>query len=252
MTDPTPEDIREFAGTLPNAYRDQYDADAVRAHARVALSRGELPAKIGPFESGAAYGHPICVVADDRPGLLALVSEAFVMAGLDVVDADAYTRKNDRGMDEAVDLFWLRPLNPESTVDPESVRQAEKILVGLLGTSSAPGPAESGAQRISKSPASVGTTVRFLEQDGVLSVLEVETDDRSGLLHAITHALFEERVQIVRSEVKTMGGRVRDRFHVVELDGAPIREDRRLALQVAIITAVDAETTPQSATADVS
>ena len=89
-------------------------------------------------------------------------------------------------------------------------------------------------------PQSSQTVVRFLEgQDGSLATLEVETDDRSGLLLAISRALFDQRVQIVSSEVRTQGQRVLDRFSLVELDDSPIASARRLEIQVAILSAIE-------------
>ena len=83
------------------------------------------------------------------------------------------------------------------------------------------------------------TRVRFIEDEvGALSVLEVETGDRSGLLLALSQALFAQRVQIVQSAVRTRKGRVFDRFVVVELDGSPISPARRLSIQVAVLGAI--------------
>jgi hypothetical protein len=82
--------------------------------------------------------------------------------------------------------------------------------------------------------------VRFLDDsDGGLLTLEVETTDRSGLLMALSKALFEQRVQIVRSEVRTVSGRVFDRFTVVEFDGSGISPARRLDIQVAVLHAIE-------------
>jgi hypothetical protein len=39
--------------------------------------------------------------------------------------------------------------------------------------------------------------------------------------------------------VKTRGGRVFDRFHIVEFDNKPISSARRLEIQVAILSAID-------------
>ncbi|MGC4091877.1 MAG: hypothetical protein QM756_29135 [Polyangiaceae bacterium] len=82
--------------------------------------------------------------------------------------------------------------------------------------------------------------VRFIENaDGNFSTLEVETGDRSGLLLALSQALFQQRVQIIGSQVKTVKGRVYDRFHIVEFDGSAIGAARRLEIQVAVLSAVD-------------
>ena len=94
-------------------------------------------------------------------------------------------------------------------------------------------------------PAGGETVVRFLEDaDGQLSTLEVETSDRSGLLLALFQALFEQKVTIDESEVKTFEGKVRDRFHIVELSGAPISPERRLEIQVAVIGALELPRNP--------
>ena len=75
--------------------------------------------------------------------------------------------------------------------------------------------------------------------DGGLTVLTVETFDRPGLLLAITRALHRARVQIIASEATTKDGRVVDRFSIVELDGAPLRANRRGVLQVEVLAAID-------------
>jgi hypothetical protein len=46
-------------------------------------------------------------------------------------------------------------------------------------------------------------------------------------------------VQLLASEATTEGGRVVDRFTLVELDGAPLRPSRRGVLQVEILSALD-------------
>ncbi len=178
----------------------------------------------------------LCVVADDRPGLLALISSAFLEQGLDVESAEAYTRKRDDGHLEAVDLFWVRRLG-SATVADSDIAGLSATLNELLAGKRAPLPAKETLLE----PGFVSeTTVRFIEgEDGALNVLEVETDDRSGLLLAVSRALFEMRVQITASQVRTTGRRVYDRFVLLELDGSPIEASRRLEIQVGVITAIE-------------
>lgn len=236
----TSDPVAEFARSMPPAYRSAHDASAIAAHARIAEARGEQPAIVGlcPAAHGAAAG--LCVVADDRPGLLATISAALVHEGLDVMEAEAHTRTSPKGRAEAVDVFWVRRSKTEERTRPigeEDARRVTGVLIALLeGTLDARALRERGAGPAR--PASE-TIVRFLESaDGVLSTLEVETDDRSGLLLALAQALFDQRVQIVESEVRTVGDRVFDRFHIVEFDGKPIGAARRLEIQVAVLSAV--------------
>jgi [protein-PII] uridylyltransferase len=214
---------------------------AIAAHARLAAERGELPVNIGAFASSRAPGTPVCVIADDRPGLLATISAAIVLCGLDVIYAEAHTRRTADGRVEAVDVFFLRHALPEqrkTRVSRQEIEALQETLIGLLdGRIDARGAAPPAAVR---SGDEFGTVVRFIETgDGVLGTLEVETGDRSGLLLALSRALFEQRVQIIESEVKTVDGRVFDRFTVVEIDGRPISPERRLEIQVAILSAIE-------------
>jgi [protein-PII] uridylyltransferase len=240
---PPPDAARAFAESLPPAYRRAFDVQAILAHSRVAQERGDAPANVGAFASNSAPGSAICVVADDRPGLLALISAAIVMSGLDVICAEAYTRRLHSGRSEAVDVFWLRHADPEQRklrLMKNEIAELKLTLIGLMEGRIDPQSAADRPTPLPVSGTATGTVVRFLEDDdGGLATLEVETGDRSGLLHALSRALFEQGVQIVQSEVKTIGERVFDRFSVVEFDGTPISPVRRLQIQVGVLSALE-------------
>lgn len=238
MNGPSEAYVREFVESLPAAYRHRYNEAAQAAHARVAAERGNKAAHVGAFDSRRRDAQALCIVATDRPGLLATISAALVVQKLDVVNADAHTRHTPAGSNEAVDLFWVRragePVRGEPFSDDE-IDALSATLVGLLEGTLEPGttPAASWAPGIE-------TRVRFVEDDaGSLGTLEVETGDRSGLLLSLARALFQQRVQIVQSSVRTVDDRVQDRFQIVELDGSAITPERRLQIQVAVIAALE-------------
>jgi [protein-PII] uridylyltransferase len=233
--------LTAFAASLPESYRRNFGPAAVAQHAALARSRENARAAVGLFTSDKE-GTALCVVAEDRPGLLATISAALVICELDVIEAEAYTRRVTGFHDEAVDVFWVRERDPQKRgqgFSPARVERLREVLVGLIeGKLSTPPGAQPGAAL--PTPASTETVVRFLEgHDGSFATLEVETGDRSGLLLALSQALFKQRVQIVTSQVKTVNNRVYDRFNIVEFDGSPITPARRLEIQVAVLAAID-------------
>lgn len=243
MTDagePTDEFLREFTASLPEEYARTFNEEERRAHARVALSRSGRPAAAGRFRSWGKDATALCVVAEDRPGLLARIGAAFLITGLDVIDAEGFTRRTAK-RPEAVDIFfvqWASRVRDEP-IDDAVVAEFLETLTGLISGTLDASPTSKPPP--SDAPELYETHVRFLEgPSGELSVLEVETTDRSGLLMALTHALYEQQVQIVRSEVHTDGGRVVDRFTIVELDDTPIKPERRLDIQVGVLGALQA------------
>jgi UTP:GlnB (protein PII) uridylyltransferase len=186
----------------------------------------------------------ICVVAQDAPGLFSNIAAALRLQGFDIVHAEAYTRKLDGGDREVLDLFRLQQQRNRSldtgaaATDVAAAISATllDLLAGKIDPSQAlPAPEQEPAGT------SHDTRVRFIEgDDGALCTLEVETDDRSGLLLTLARALSSQRVSVERSEVRTVASRVLDRFTLAEQDGAPITEARRLHIQVAVITAIEA------------
>jgi len=232
--------IREFAESMPKAYRSQHGASEVAEHAGVSLRREARAAHVERISETQGAPGALCVVAEDSPGLLATISASLVLSGLDVIDAVAHTRKTPLGRKEAVDLFWVRHADPTRWSDAITDRTVSDVETNLLQLLEGRLDREAASRRTPPIPAKVSeTTVRFIENaEGGLATLEVETDDRSGLLLALAQALFSQHVQIVESSVTTRAGHVLDRFTIEELDGKPINAARRLEIQVAVLSAL--------------
>jgi [protein-PII] uridylyltransferase len=235
--------LKGFAESLPASYRQKYDLKAISQHARISQARDAALVNVGLLKDAQGVPEGLCVVAKDQPGLLSTISGALVLLGMDIVHAEAYTRRLADGGFEAVDLFWLQKLRPKQGLP---ALLTEEDASGLTSTLS---EILRGERRVpsmvpfapEEPPSELSDTrVRFIEdKSGGLGVLEVETGDRSGLLLALTQALFRNKVQILHSEVTTRNGRVFDRFVIVEFDGSPINETRRLEIQVAVLGAVE-------------
>jgi [protein-PII] uridylyltransferase len=237
----SPDEYETFVSSMPSSYGKKYDQSAVSQHFALAKNRGEKPVRVGLI-ADANKNAALCLIADDRPGLLATISGAMVHCGLDVVDAEAYTRKLGGGRFEAIDLFWVRKqsASPGVLTEADAQKLEELLSSTLLGkhrlATLVPPAAGTDSAPLHQSD----TRVRFIEDcDGGLGTLEVETGDRSGLLWSLSRALFEHRVQIITSQVRTREGRVFDRFEIVEIDGSPINETRRLEIQVAVLGAIE-------------
>ncbi len=226
--------ITEFAATLPAEYRERFNPAEIAVHTHIVSGRhsGKIAAGLFPWRELDVSA--ICVSVEDRPGLLAVISSALAQVGFDVQSAEAYCRSVPGGAREALDVFWLR--DPDGRISHEEVSAFAELLQEVLdGRREALGPVIG-----LRAPSEEGTTVRFLENSGGnLTVLEVETQDRSGLLWVITRALHQANVQIVGSQIRTEGVRVLDRFTIEEIGGQPISNERRLEIQVAVLSAVE-------------
>jgi [protein-PII] uridylyltransferase len=236
--------MSSFQASMPERYRAEFDAKAIREHAAIVARRIGAPVHVELWKPLAKGGAVVCVVADDRPGLLSLISASLVAHLMDVVSAQAYTRVDpETGRGEAVDFLWLQR---DAAALPAPVRQADVARIADVLRALVLG--ETTIERVVRQvralrPAPPGASTRVTFDDateGGLAVLTVETFDRPGLLLTISQALYRAGVQIVATDASTRGGRVVDRFSIAEIDGAPIRPPRRGVVQMEVLSAVEA------------
>jgi [protein-PII] uridylyltransferase len=236
-----PDPVMPFVDSMPARYRQLFDGAAALEHAAIVERRAHAPAHVEIWRRLPNGGAVVCVVADDRPGLLSFISAALVVHAMDVVAAQIYTRTTPEGS-EAIDLFWVRRDSPMgSPVLAADVSGIAGVLRGLITRElTIDAVVRQTGARPTPSPGAA-THVTFEEApDTGMAVLSVETFDRPGLLLAITQALSRARVQIIASEAMSRDNRVVDRFTIVELDGSPLRPQRRGILQVEVLAAIDA------------
>src|SRR5687767_2499536 len=76
-----------FARSMPPSYASVYSSDEIAEHAAIVERRGNRPALAERWRSLENGGAIVCVVADDQPGFLSLVSAALHLHELDVTTA---------------------------------------------------------------------------------------------------------------------------------------------------------------------
>jgi [protein-PII] uridylyltransferase len=240
-----PPAFAEYAASMPTAYHEAFDVEAIELHAGVVSRRESGSTRVEIWKELPERVVAICIVADDRPGLLSQISAALVAHEIDVVTAHAYVRTRTDGAKEALDFLWIRRVAAASgSIAPIRARDVaafgEMIDALLRGKTTFDGMPPSSADRpISKSPQS-STRVRFDDGagDGTM-VLTVEATDRPGLLLLVTKAIFRANLQIIGLRATSEQGTAIDRFHLAELDGKPLVQARLLELQVEIFTAIE-------------
>lgn len=232
------EPLSAFVKSMPATYKQVFTPQEVEEHARIVSARKNRPAYAALWRTLPSGLSIFCVVASDRPGVVALISAAFVAHRLDVCSAQIYSRKRRDGAAEAVDFFWVHGSGSSATSVAKRHRACARTIQDFLGGSTEPELAESSS-RLLRAP-NVEARVEILERtlDGREWELRVEVADRAGLLHAIARTLYRQGLEIVHSDVRTSAGIARDRFTIALVSGAKLEPAGVERLKTALLSAI--------------
>jgi [protein-PII] uridylyltransferase len=178
----------------------------------------------------------------DRAGLFGKIAGSLSAAGLNIMGAQIFTR----GDGIVLDTFFVNDGRTGHLAEREQRDKfsglLEAVLTGesinfhkLIAQQSAGRPAYSaylGEQ--------MGTKVRFdnsASDDRTL--IEIETEDRLGLLHAISQTFAAQRLDISAARIVTERGAAMDSFYVREIGGGQIKElARQAVVELALRSAI--------------
>jgi UTP:GlnB (protein PII) uridylyltransferase len=231
--------MNQFAATMPDAYGSFYGSGEVAEHAAIASRRGERLVHAEPWQS--ARGPVLCVVAEDRPGLLAMVTDALLAQGMGIQSARAFGRVVGKDRFEAVDFLELRavggPDGVAAQLDGDRLQAFVQALSELVAVDLTPSVAAFGAPPAEATPAKRVYFERQAPAEGRY-LLVVDAPDSDGLLHAVCAALHAKGLRIMACEIRTLAGRARDRFEVEPSSPRGLSDGDLCDAQLAVLDAI--------------
>jgi [protein-PII] uridylyltransferase len=188
--------LDELLGCLPERYLLANRPESIVQHAHVVQERGGRGACVARVPSRHPEAAELCVVANDRPGLLASIAAALTASRLEVLTAEVYSHPVGAER-EALDLFWVRDrdggMAGVETALPRLARDLDDVCSGRVAPADLlrlrTGSASPWRER--PSPA-VATEILFDDRaSNRHTIVEVFAKDRPGLLYTLAQALHD-------------------------------------------------------------
>ena len=183
----------------------------------------------------------------DRIGLFSKIAGSLSAAGINILSSQSFTRTD--GI--ALDTFFVTDAQGGSLVTREERERFEEILLKVLTLESLDLPALIAKQRTASPRYQSVEGDRIPTQIAIdnhssnsRTIIEVETEDRIGLLYALAQVFAALELNIAVAKILTERGAAVDTFYVTDILGKKIEDapmlkliDRRLREAVAALDA---------------
>ncbi|HYG24930.1 MAG TPA: [protein-PII] uridylyltransferase [Verrucomicrobiae bacterium] len=249
----SPDELEAHFVALPTRYfqihtaREIFD-DLIIAHRFMRLQIAEEDTPLAPVvswhnEPDRGYS-AVKICTWDRAGLFSKIAGSFSAAGMNILSAQIFTRAD--GI--VLDTFFAIDAKTGNLASREQREEFEKRLNRVLMEGEAELPALIARQKNVRpvyqayTGERIPTEIRFdNESSAHRTMIEIETEDRVGLLYGISHALSEVNLDISAAKILTEKGAAIDTFYVRELDGGKVMgEARQKTIQQTLRNAIDA------------
>jgi len=166
----------------------------------------------------------------DRAGLFSNLTGSLSAAGLNILSARIFTRSDAI----VLDSFFVTDARTGALANREEREKFESLIFKVLTGGEADFGALIARQKGIRPPWQsyeghrIPTRINFdNETSESRTAIEVETEDRVGLLHAISQTFAELELNISAAKIVTEKGAAIDTFYVIEPDGGKILDPGR-------------------------
>jgi len=226
----SPERIQAFFENMPNRYFLTTPEAEMPFHFNLMEQYSDQPFVSGVRHFPEREYTEMAICTQDRPGLFAHITGVFAAMGLDILSARINTRKD--GL--ILDVFRISHLGRPEVVMEESKwarvkGTLERVLTDRVNVERL--VEESGSPLLfKKRPAPRVPTVIQFDHSGSddFTIIEVYTQDRTGILFAITFALHQLEISIHLAKISTNVDQVADVFYVTDGKGRKIEDKNQL------------------------
>ena len=223
MTDVMPvENLERLLNFMSPRYMLYTPASVIPTHLELYAELGDQPFVWRIETSSDGNTRTVTVCAKDRPGLISRIAGVFTLNGIDILDVQIFTWRNN----VALDVFEVTP-PPDPIFENERWERAARNLVDALGgrldLTTELNRKKNDATPIQPYTADRPTDIVVDNQtSSFFTIVEVFTFDFPGLLFRVTDALFKCGLDIWVAKIATKVDQVVDVFYVRDFDGQKV------------------------------
>jgi [protein-PII] uridylyltransferase len=251
------EELQAHFASLPAPYFQTHPtkeilADLTLAHRFMRLQISEVESALAPvvhWHNEPDRGYNVVKICTwDRAGLFRKIAGSLSAAGLNILSARISTRTDDI----VLDTFFVADAITGKLAGPDQRERFESVLDKALTGEEVNFPVLIARQKVARPlyQAYTGEHIptRIYFDNGASdtrTVIEIETEDRIGLLYTISRTLAELALDVSSAKICTERGAAIDTFYIRELKGGKVlAPERHRAIEQALRHAINSLDAP--------
>jgi [protein-PII] uridylyltransferase len=222
----TAADVERFLDVMPARYLVATTPEQIATHVRLTQPTLAEPVVLHTTQNLSVGFTNVTVCVDGRRGVFAMIAGALSRNGLNILGAQIYT--SSTGL--AVDTLQVETTENTPVTD---ARVWERVKADLLAALAGERSFDNvlTQRRYSAQERKFQTFVQppHVVVDNAISdshtVLEIQTQDRLGLLYKLTRLLYEQGLDVTLAKISTEANRAIDVFYLTNATGAKIVDE---------------------------
>jgi [protein-PII] uridylyltransferase len=220
-------DVDRYLSELPERYLYALSPETIAAHMLVRSQNFGNDVEVISRHLEEKGCTEMSILTKDRPGLFAKIAGILSAGGANIVDAQLYTTSDGR----AIDVIWLTDAVHRPYRDEDRWRSMTDELRKHLQSDEDPAVFGKKFRRrvlgAKKRPQGVWISMEN-DVSAAETVVEIQADDRMGLLHAIACVFNDMGLSIERAMISTHLDRAIDVFYIREMNSTKFKSTAKL------------------------
>ncbi len=242
------EEIKVHFDQMPARYFRMVDPEPLKEHVQIFRNFFErfknkqiniLEPEIRWKEHAEQGYTKVLICGWDRKYLLEKIAAAFLLAGINILGADIFTRTDHL----TLDIFRVNSVRRDSLINEKEKRIMEKNLKEFLKTTEKPNFKKPEPHSLNQWKVTTDEILPRVAIDShshpIYTLVEVEAPDRQGLFYDLLGVFNQQEISIDLARIATEMRAAFDTFYVLKKGGKKIEDSReKEALQQALTKAI--------------
>ena len=222
-------ELESLLDVLSPRYLLNVPPEVIQEHIRIYRELNDAPFVWEIEPSMTSETRIVTLCAKDQPGLFSRIAGVFTLNGINILDAQVFTWRNN----VALDIFKVQP-PPDPIFESDKWDRAHRHLCQTLeGTLELPARLQPRMQGYRPPRPAAMDRPQRIEIDNRTSsfftIVEVFAEDFPGLLFSITDALYRCQLDVWVAKIATNVDQVVDVFYVRDFDGQKVDDPDQVA-----------------------